>query len=798
MNKKDLSERDICTKFITPAIIKSGWDKDSQIREEVSFTAGKVIVRGKLVSRGKGKRADYILYYKNNIPLAVVEAKDNKHSVGSGIQQAIEYAETLDIPFVFSSNGDAFLFHDRTVDLGKKEIELPLDEFPTPQELWEKFKKFKQIEDAETEKVYTQNYHKDVSSNKEPRYYQRIAINRAVEAIAKGQDRVLLVMATGTGKTYTAFQIIWRLWKAKKKKRILFLADRNILVDQTKSQDFAPFGDKMTKITKRHIDKSYEIYLALYQGITGNDEDKDAYKEFSKDFFDLIVIDECHRGSAKDDSAWREVLDYFSSATHLGLTATPKETKEVSNIEYFGEPVYTYSLKQGIEDGFLAPYKVIRPIINIDMDGLKLPQGTIDKYGNEVPNEEFNVKDFDKKIVVDERTELVAKRITQYLKNNNRYDKTIVFCTDIDHAARMRQALVNENPDMVVENSKYVMQITGDNDEGKKELDNFIDPEVTYPVIATTSKLMTTGVDAKTCKLIAIDSNINSMTEFKQIIGRGTRLRPDYGKWYFTILDFRGVTRLFEDKDFDGEPVQIKDVKETEEMPKDEQTKEEVETLIDELPEGETVVEIPPNIDITDVENPTKKFYVNGIEVVQVGERVQYYGKDGKLITESLVDYTKKNLKAQFATMDDFIKKWSEADKKSAIIDELIEQGVMLDELREEVKQKTGKDLSVFDLICHVTFDTPPLSRKERAEKVKKRNYFGKYSEKARKVLNALIDKFADEGIEEIENREILYFQPFDEIGTPVEIIKEFGGKTKYEEAIKELEKELFNDNEVA
>lgn len=798
MNKKDLSERDICTKFITPAIIKSGWDKDSQIREEVSFTAGKVIVRGKLVSRGKGKRADYILYYKNNIPLAVIEAKDNKHSIGAGIQQAIEYAETLDIPFVFSSNGDAFLFHDRTVDLGKKEIELPLDKFPTPQELWEKFKKFKQIEDIETEKVYTQNYHKDVSDNKEPRYYQRIAINRAVEAIAKGQDRVLLVMATGTGKTYTAFQIIWRLWKAKKKKRILFLADRNILVDQTKSQDFAPFGDKMTKITKRHIDKSYEIYLALYQGITGNNEDKDAYKEFSKDFFDLIVIDECHRGSAKDDSAWREVLDYFSSATQLGLTATPKETKEVSNIEYFGEPIYTYSLKQGIEDGFLAPYKVIRPIINIDMDGLKLPQGTIDKYGNEIPDEEFNVKDFDKKIVVDERTELVAKRITQYLKNNNRYDKTIVFCTDIDHAARMRQALVNENPDMVVENSKYVMQITGDNDEGKKELDNFIDPEVTYPVIATTSKLMTTGVDAKTCKLIAIDSNINSMTEFKQIIGRGTRLRPDYGKWYFTILDFRGVTRLFEDKDFDGEPVQIKDVKETEEMPKDEQTKEEVETLIDELPEGETVVEIPPNIDITDVENPTKKFYVNGIEVVQVGERVQYYGKDGKLITESLVDYTKKNLKAQFATMDDFIKKWSEADKKSAIIDELIEQGVMLDELREEVKQKTGKDLSVFDLICHVTFDTPPLSRKERAEKVKKRNYFGKYSEKARKVLNALIDKFADEGIEEIENREILYFQPFDEIGTPVEIIKEFGGKTKYEEAIKELEKELFNDNEVA
>lgn len=659
--------------------------------------------------------------------------------------------------------------------------------------MWDKYKKFKGIEEQKVENIYTQSYHKD-ASGKEPRYYQRIAINRAVEAIAKGQDRVLLVMATGTGKTYTAFQIIWRLWKAKKKKRILFLADRNILVDQTKSQDFAPFGDKMTKISKRQIDKSYEIYLALYQGLTGNDEDKDAYKQFSKDFFDLVVIDECHRGSAKEDSAWREVLDYFSSATHLGLTATPKETKDVSNIEYFGEPIYTYSLKQGIEDGFLAPYKVIRPLINIDLDGLKLPQGTIDKYGNEVPDEEFNTKDFDKKIVVDERTELVAKRITEYLKKNNRFDKTIVFCVDIDHASRMRQALVNENADMVAQNSKYVMKITGDDNEGKMELDNFINPEEPYPVIATTSKLMTTGIDAKTCKLIVLESNINSMTEFKQIIGRGTRLRPEFGKYYFTIMDFRGVTRLFEDKEFDGEPVQIKDVKETEEMPAEEQTKEEIVDIIDEISKEETVVDIPPDIDLTDIETPTRKFYVNGVEVVQVGERVQYYGKDGKLITESLVDYTKKNLKEQFATMNDFIKKWSEADKKSAIIEELEEQGILFEELREEVKQKTGKDLSIFDLICHVTFDMPPLSRKERAEKVKKRNYFGKYSEKARAILNALIDKFADEGIMEIENRSILSFQPFDKFGTPVEIIKEFGGKDKYEEAIRELEKDLFND----
>ncbi|MDE7170178.1 MAG: DEAD/DEAH box helicase family protein, partial [Mucispirillum sp.] len=572
MNKKDLSERDICTQFITPAILKAGWNL-SQIREEVSFTDGKVIVMGKLVSRGKQKRADYILYYKNNIPIAVIEAKDNKHSVGAGIQQAIGYAEILDIPFVFASNGDAFLFHDRTVDLGKKETELSLDNFPSPKELWDKYKKYKGIEADEVEKIYTQSYHKD-TDGKEPRYYQKIAINRAVEAIAKGQDRVLLVMATGTGKTYTAFQIIWRLWKAKKKKRILFLADRNILIDQTKNQDFAPFGDKMTKITKRKIDKSYEIYLALYQGLTGNDEDKDAYKQFSNDFFDLVVIDECHRGSAKEDSAWREILDYFSSAAHLGLTATPKETRDVSNREYFGEPIYTYSLKQGIEDGFLAPYKVIRSLINIDVDGLQLEEGTIDKYGNEVPNEKFNVRDFDKRIVIDERTEFVAKRITEYLKKNGRYDKTIVFCVDIEHANRMRQALVNENADMVSQNSKYVMQITGDNDEGKRELDNFIDPESKYPVIATTSKLMTTGVDAKTCKLIVLDSNIGSMTEFKQIIGRGTRLRPDFGKWYFTILDFRSVTRLFEDREFDGEPVIVKEIPDTEEMPDETQYQE--------------------------------------------------------------------------------------------------------------------------------------------------------------------------------------------------------------------------------
>lgn len=791
INKKELSERDICTKFITPAVEKAGWDKQTQIREEKSFTDGKVVVRGKLVSRNQRKRADYILYYKSNIPIAIIEAKDNKHSVGAGMQQALEYAEMLDIPFVYSSNGDAFLEHDMSVSLGKVERELSLDEFPSPETLWERYKKVKQIEETEVEKVFIQNYHTDYSG-KEPRYYQRIAINRTVEAIAKGQDRVLLVMATGTGKTYTAFQIIWRLWKSRKKKRILFLADRNILVDQTKNNDFAPFGDKMTKIQKRQIDKAYEIYLCLYQAVTGTEEEKNIYKQFSPDFFDLIVIDECHRGSAKEDSAWHEILDYFKSATHVGMTATPKETNDISNIGYFGDPIYTYSLKQGIEDGFLAPYKVIRPIINVDLDGYTPEEGQLDKYGNELPQTEFGIKDFDRTLVIDERTELVAKRITQFLKANSRFDKTIVFCVDINHAERMRQALVNENSDMVAQNPKYVMRITGDNDEGKRELDNFIDPESTYPVIAVTSKLMSTGVDAKTCKLIVLDSNITSMTEFKQIIGRGTRLRPDFGKFYFTILDFRNVTRLFEDKEFDGEPVQVYTPNDTDGIAPPDLTSEENQSNIDNLPTGETIVELPPDITIVDEPEKPRKFYINGVETILVGERVQYYGNDGKLITESLLDYTKKNLTQEYASINDFIKKWSESDKKSAIIEELSEHGIMFEELSEEVKTKTGKDLSVFDLICHVAFDMPPLTKQERANNVKKRNYFGKYSEKAKAVLEALVDKFADEDIKAIEDKTILKIQPFNNFGTPMEILNEFGGVEGYENAVKELEQYLF------
>lgn len=555
MDKKSLSERDICSKFISPAIAMAGWDIQKQVREEVSFTKGRIIVRGKLHSRGESRRADYILYHQPNLPIAVIEAKDNKHSLGSGMQQALGYAEALDVPFVFSSNGDGFLFHDRSGTGDQVETELSLDQFPSPIELWQRYCRWKGLEGDARQKAEAPYY--DDGSGRMPRYYQTNAINRTVEAVARGQDRILLVMATGTGKTYTAFQIIWRLWKSKQKKRILFLADRNILVDQTKNNDFKPFGAAMTKIAKRQIDTSYEIYLSLYQAVTGAEEEQNVYKQFSRDFFDLIVIDECHRGSAAEDSAWREILDYFSGATHIGLTATPKETKEVSSITYFGEPVYSYTLKQGIEDGFLAPYKVVRIDFDKDLQGWRPPKGMLDKNGELIEDRIYNLKDMDRTLVIEARTQLVAQKVSEFLKATDPYQKTIIFCDDINHAERMRQALVNLNPERVAENRKYVMRITGDDQEGKAELDNFIDPESRYPAIATTSKLMTTGVDAQTCKLVVLDQHIKSMTEFKQIIGRGTRINEDFGKYWFTIMDFKKATELFADPAFDGDPVVI-------------------------------------------------------------------------------------------------------------------------------------------------------------------------------------------------------------------------------------------------
>lgn len=792
MNKKDLSESDIKAKFITPALLNSGWDEQTQIGREIFFTDGRIYVKGQLTARGKRKFADYILFYKPNVPIAIIEAKDNKHTIKSGIQQALGYANTLDIPCVFSSNGDGFCFHDKTATNGIIEKEISLDEFPSPEELWEKYKKYKGIETAEVEEVAKQDYFQD-SSGRNPRYYQQIAVNRTIEAVAKGQDRIILVMATGTGKTYTAFQIIYRLWKSGAKKRILFLADRTALIDQTARGDFRHFKDALTIIKHKKIDTAYNVYLALYQGLSDSKSD-DAYKQFSPDFFDLIIIDECHRGSAKEDSKWREILDYFHNATHIGLTATPKETTEVSNIDYFGEPIYTYSLKQGIDDGFLAPYKVIKVTLDIDAEGWRPPKGFLDKNGNPVEDRIYNRTDFDKNIVVDERRQSVAKKITEFLKGYDRFAKSIVFCIDIEHAEGMRTELANANSDLFAQSNKYVMQITGDNEEGKRELDNFINPSETYPVIATTSKLMTTGIDAQTCKLIVLDSNIGSMTEFKQIIGRGTRINEEYGKTYFTIMDFRNVTNLFADPDFDGDPVMIKQVNEDDDLSgaEDETTEEIITDILDgeeiEFDEEPDYPEIDGGGEI--VEGPKGKIRVNGVPVKIVNERIQYLGADGKIITESLKDYTKNNVTKQYQTLEKFLNSWNNTEKKEAIIQELEEQGVLFDALKEEI----GKDFDPFDLICHIVFEAKPLTRKERANNVKKRNYFTKYGEKAQAILNSLLDKYAEDGIKTIGSTEVLKLDPLNKLGTPIELIKAFGGKQQYLLALKELETQLYNN----
>jgi type I restriction enzyme R subunit len=634
--------------------------------------------------------------------------------------------------------------------------------------------------------LITQNYYSD-GSNKAPRYYQLQAINKAIEAVAQGTNRILLVMATGTGKTFTAFQIIWRLWKSRAKKRILFLADRNILVDQAMTNDFKPFGSAMTKIQKRQANKSYEIYLSLYQAVTGTEEKSNIYKQFSPDFFDLIVIDECHRGSAAEDSAWRQILEYFSSATQIGLTATPKETKEVSNIDYFGDPIYTYFLKQGIDDGFLAPYKVVRIDLDKDLAGWRPDKGMVDKYGNEIEDRTYNQKDFDKTLVLEKRTQLVAKKITEFLKQTHRFDKTIVFCENINHAERMRQALVNENGDLVAQSSKYVMRITGDNEEGKAELDNFIFPESRYPVIATTSKLMTTGVDAQTCKLIVLDQRIQSTTEFKQIIGRGTRINEDYDKYYFTIIDFKKATELFADPDFDGDPVQIYEPMSLDDspIPPDELTEDVEDLRYPQLESSEWFDISEPSSE--DEGSGVRRYVVANVEVKVVAERVQYFDTNGKLITESLKNYTRKTLAKEFTSLDDFLRRWSSAEKKHAIIKELANEGIFFDALADEI----GRDCDPFDLLCHIAWDMPPLTRKERAEQVRKRNYFTQYGEQARRVLEALLEKYADEGLEHIEEVQILTVSPFTQFGTPIEIIRTFGGPDSYLQAVRELKQAL-------
>ncbi len=801
MDKQGLSERDICTKFITPALRRAGWDEMLQIREEVSFTRGRIIVRGKLVTRGQAKRADYILYYKPNVPIAIIEAKDNSHSVGDGMQQALGYAETLSIPFVFSSNGDGFVFHDRTGANTPREANLGLDAFPSPTALWERYRAWKGLT-PEAEKIVLQDYHED-GSGKAPRYYQVNAINAAVEAIAKGQDRILLVMATGTGKTYTAFQIIWRLWRAGQKKRILFLADRNVLVDQTMVNDFRPFGGVMAKLSTNagtierkggvyRVDPAYEIYLGLYQAITGPEDHQKIYREFSPGFFDLIVIDECHRGSAAEDSTWREILEYFSSATQIGLTATPKETKYVSNIAYFGEPVFSYSLKEGIRDGFLAPYKVVKVHIDRDVEGYRPEKGQLDRDGEEVEDRIYNTRDFDRTLVIDGRTKLVAQKVTAFLKESgDRFQKAIVFCVDQEHAARMRQALINENADLVDGNHRYVMRITGSDAEGQGELDNFIDPESKYPVLVTTSRLLSTGVDVQTCRLIVLDREVGSMTEFKQIVGRGTRVHEDTRKFYFTLIDFRGATSHFADPEFDGEPVQIYEPGDNDPIdpPEISPVDEDGDPLPDDPGENEIIVDeedFPP----APGDGPQKKVYVDGIAAVIVAERVEYLDEHGKLVTESLRDFTRKALRKRFASLDDFLRRWNTTERKQVIVEEMAAEGLPLTVIVEEL----GKDLDPFDLVCHVAFDAKPLTRRERAENVKKHDVFTKYGDRARAVLGALLDKYADEGVLNLDDANVLRIPPINTLGTPLELVRAFGGKPSYERAVHDLQSALYKD----
>lgn len=817
MDKHSLSESDISDKYVRPAMVRAGWHTLEQIYAQFPLRAGRVVVRGNKSHRDKDTvlKADFVLFLKPNIPLAVVEVKKARLSAQAGMQQALNYASLLDVPFSFASNGESFVFRDATLATGLLEQTLTLDQFPSPAELWARYCAWKGWS-PEVQRVAAFDY----SPSKTPRYYQLNAINRTVEAIAAGQNRVLLVMATGTGKTYTAFQIIWRLWKSGAKKRILFLADRNILIDQTMVNDFRPFKGAMAKLspnakgverinaqgqievddvdlavdkTTKAVNKSYEIYLSLYQAVTGTEDEQNIYKQFSPDFFDLIVVDECHRGSANEDSAWRDILTYFASATHVGLTATPKETKDTSNTFYFGEPVYTYSLKQGIEDGFLAPYKVIRVDLDKDTFGWRPTAGMTDNKGQLIEDRVYTGRDMNRKLVLEPRDAVVAERITAYLRATDRMAKTIVFCEDIDHAARMRQALSNANADLCATQPNYVVQITGDNIEGKRELDNFIDPEKPYPVIATTSKLMSTGVDAQTCKLIVLDQNIKSMTLFKQIIGRGTRLREDLGKSWFTILDFKRATELFADKDFDGEPVQIYEPKGDQPIaPPDSPPDTPAATP---FPGGGLPADggVPTGGPLGPFggsgEPPVKYVLGNQVTVAVARERVQYLNAQGKLITESLRDYTRINLTKQYDSLDKFLQAWNDADRKAALIEELEARGVLIEALAEEV----GKDLDPFDLLLHVAYNMPPLTRRERARRVKKRNVFTHYGPVARQVIDALLDKYADEGIATIEADTVLSVQPFTDIGRPAEIIKSFGGRPQYKTALQTLERELYS-----
>ena len=809
IDKKNLTEQDIITKFIMPAIQNSGWDLITQVSENKPISKGRIIVNGKIVKRGEVKKPDIVLFYKKNFPLAVIEVKENNHSIGSGIQQAINYAEILDAPFAYSTNGDGFLEHDF---LTGKQRDLTIHELPTPQQLFLRYKLHKKFDNHQEEILQTPYY--QGNTERSPRYYQQVAINRTINAIIENQNRIMLVMATGTGKTFVASQIIWRLWKSGIKKRILFLADRNFLVDQTMTNDFKHFGGAMCKLSTKYgaieqkytnninlginkkskeVNKAYEIYLGLYQAISGDDEERDIYKQFSPDFFDLIIIDECHRGSAKEDSNWREILNYFSKATHIGLTATPKETKDISNIDYFGEPIYSYSLKQGIEDGFLAPYKVIRVLLDKDIGGYRPSISDRDRSGNQIEDKVYDSKDFDRKIVLTKRTEIVAKEITRYLKKTNRFNKTIVFCVDIEHAERMTKALINENSDLVAQNPKYIVQITGDKIEGKQELDNFIDVEKKYPTIVTTSKLLTTGVDVQTCKLIVLDANIESKIEFKQIIGRGTRIREDFGKNHFTILDFRRATDQFCDPDFDGDPInKIKEVNQDEEIDDEDFLNEENQNNDANFEEDLTLKYTKPSPENIEKNAIIEKIYIDNVEVKVIYKQTQYLDENQKLVTTSFKDFSKNKILKKYQSLDFFLKDWHANERKYKIIEELENQGIDFNELQNEIGEN-ARNLDYFDLILHIAFGKNKiLTRQQRVQNIKQKNYLAKYSERAKKVLEALLEKYTHQGIFSIEDINILKINPFPTIGKPIEIIEEFGGKEAYLMAVRELEREIY------
>ncbi|MDO5727997.1 MAG: DEAD/DEAH box helicase family protein [Actinomycetaceae bacterium] len=771
-----LTEEDVKQRFITPALVDgAGWAREQLFME--AFAPGQIIVQGEKTRRGKAGKADYVLRTAaSGKMIAVVEAKDATHSVGAGIQQALAYAEKLDVPFAYSSNGRGFLEHDLLTGV---ERELGMDQFPTEDELWGRYVTAKRL-DATGEAVVAQPYYFDTFTGKEPRYYQRIAVDRTVEAVARGDKRLLLVMATGTGKTFTAFQIIWRLLEGSAVKRVLYLADRNVLINQTITGDFRPLGNRMVKVQNRQLDSAFEVYLSLYHQLS-DDEGNEPFRQFKPEFFDLVIVDECHRGSAREESRWRKVLDYFSEAIHIGMTATPKETKAVSNITYFGDPIYTYSLREGIRDGFLAPYKVLRVGLDVDLQGWRPQEGQRDVDGELVEDREYNVKDYDRSLVIDERTAMVAKYVASWLVKHGTDSKTIVFCVDIEHAERMRQALAIECLEQVRADWRYVMRITGDNEAGKAELDNFADPGTHVPTVVTTSNLLTTGVDVKTLKLVVLEKNIGSMTEFKQIIGRGTRLDEDHGKSFFTIMDFRGSTRLFADPDFDGNPTVIIDVPPGGNLPEpdDEPSPQ---------PGSDTVPGPGPgDFDPTRPEDnggSGRKIRVRGVPVRLLDERVHYVNPTtGKLVTESITDFSRKNILGQYSTLEDFLAAWNSAERKKAVLDELNANGVLLDALREQAGV-AGEQLDDFDLVVHTAYDQPPLTRAERAKNVTKTGYLYKYSGQCRSVLEGLLDKYATSGVAQIEDLRILANDPFLQIGSAAKIVSLFGGRQDYEEAV--------------